>query len=82
MSDAENLKRQIELLENRMADVRRIKHQISNELMGVLGHTELLAGEPGLSDRTLDRVRRIREHCDRLQQQANELNRICLEEVL
>ena len=78
MSDDSTMQRQIEELNQRLGEIRTVKHQMCNELMGVFGHSELLSQQPALSDTTRHREERIREHCRHLNDQAGELTRLCL----
>jgi nitrogen-specific signal transduction histidine kinase len=65
-------------LEARVDALRRMKHEISNPLMGLVGHAELLASDPALAPefrrkaRTiLDQARRICDHVAAANQSAD-----------
>ena len=78
MADKASLQRQIDDLTVRIQGVRTVKHQMCNELMGAIGHSQLLSQHPELSDKARQRIARIREHCKNLTDQADELSRLCL----
>ena len=77
MSKTDELQAQIDDLGLRLKEIRRIKHQMCNELMGAIGHAHLLGQNDGLSDKALQRVERIRQHCRNLTDQAEELSTVC-----
>jgi hypothetical protein len=77
VDDESGLEQQIEELKGRLRDVRAVKHQICNELMGAIGHAELLELQPELSDAARRKVARIRAHCAAITDQAEQLARIC-----
>ena len=77
---ADDRQQRIDTLRAALKDIRAVKHQMCNELMGVLGHAELLGDQPELSEKSRLRVARIRQHCDNLNKQAEELTRICIGE--
>ena len=63
-------------LEGRLDRIRDLKHEISNALMGLIGYAELLDGQPELSENSREKLRIIRTHCKRLQDQAIQLAEI------
>lgn len=56
---------------------RVIKHQMSNIMMGLLGHTELLGEHPDLPERSRQKVQLIYDQICRLQGQVDALNELC-----
>ena len=77
MTDDASLQRQLDDLIARIQEIRTVKHQMCNELMGAIGHAQLLSRHPELSDKARQRIARIREHCKNLTDQAEELSRVC-----
>lgn len=54
--------------------IRTLKHEMSNVLMGLLGHAELLEDDPDLPETSKERVQLIRAQLHRLQDQIGKLN--------
>ena len=77
MADEASLQRKIDDLTACIQGVRSVKHQMCNEVMGAIGHAQLLSQHPELSDKARQRIARIREHCKNLTDQADELSRLC-----
>jgi nitrogen-specific signal transduction histidine kinase len=57
-------------LEARIDELRRMKHEISNPLMGLVGHAELLASDAALDADTRHRARAILEQARRICEQV------------
>jgi len=53
-----------------------IRHDINNELMGLMGYVGLLEATDGLPDKARMRVRAIAERVDRIREEVAELGRI------
>jgi PAS domain-containing protein len=61
--------------DERLLEVRRLKHELSNLLMGCLGNAELLNGQD-LSERARGRARTIAEECRRMHDCLTRLDRV------
>jgi len=59
--------------------IGKIKHQVNNPLMGILGHAELLAMEASLSEEALERVEVIQSEARRIRDQVALLDRVLRE---
>ena len=60
-----------------LLSARAVKHEMSNILMGVQGHIDLLEDYPELRDKSTRKIRLIREQLRRMQDQLDALNKIC-----
>jgi nitrogen-specific signal transduction histidine kinase len=69
------LRSDLDRARGRLRATSRIKHEISNPLMGLLGTAELLEGYPDLPDRSRQRLTTILHEARRIQEQLLELSR-------
>jgi len=67
-----------QLLE-RMGQIRLLRHEANNLLMGLVGRAELLERNSGMDDAARDKVRRLRADCKRLQLVVEEMGRHTLD---
>lgn len=56
-----------------MTEGRRIKHEINNVLAGIIGHTQLLQMRGKMDDKSRERVTKIEELANRIQQIAGQI---------
>jgi signal transduction histidine kinase len=62
-------------LNERLQQIRRLRHDANNLLMGLMGRAELLEHGPGLDEAAREKVRRIRADCKRMQGVVEEMGR-------
>ena len=70
----EALSREVHDLEHRLAQVRSFKHDISNTLMGVMGHSELLKETPDLPESARHRAGRLLDQCQKVREAVESIS--------
>ena len=74
IEDDEALAREVHDLEHRLAQVRSFKHDISNTLMGVMGHSELLKETPDLPESARHRAGRLLDQCQKVRDSVESIS--------
>jgi len=74
--ELDQLREQIRDLERRLREVSAIKHEISNILMGLMGHTELLANSTEPPEKSRKRAKLIYAQCQRIKEEIKALAKL------